>query len=61
MFIAKKIFLEQALQRGTTPKEGFFTLVFVKETAFCHPPTPTPPPLICWYAKPGVFMIQKSG
>lgn len=34
IFITKKILLEQAFQRETTPKEGFFTLVFVKETAF---------------------------
>jgi len=30
----KKILLEHALQRETTPREGFFPLVFVKETAF---------------------------
>lgn len=30
----EKILLEQAPQRGTASKGGFFTLVFVKETAF---------------------------
>lgn len=30
----EEIILEQAPQRETTSKGGFFTLVFVKETAF---------------------------
>lgn len=58
-FITKKILLEQALQRETTPKEGFFTLVFVKETAFFFFSFPFI--LWCTVLESGIFMIQESG
>lgn len=35
-FIMKRILLEQAFRRETAPRQGFFTLIFVKETTlFC--------------------------